>query len=129
MELGYPCHADVMRARLTLLSGAQTHFVALAEGDGRLLGWIHAEHRTSLESGDTAEIVGLVVSEGVRRSGVGQALIEAVEDWARSRALGTLVVRSNVVRPESHAFYQDVGFAQTKTQHVHAKALGESRAP
>jgi GNAT superfamily N-acetyltransferase len=70
-----------------------------------------------------AEIFGLVVAQGRRASGVGRRLVEAVEQWARGRGLTDISVRSNVVRPESHSFYERIGYPRLKTQHVYRKRL------
>jgi GNAT superfamily N-acetyltransferase len=122
-ELGYPSSAHQIRARLELLLRNAAHFVAVAEASGALLGWVHAEHRVNLESGERAELVGLVVSASARRSGVGSALVAAAEAWAAARGLASIVVRSNVVRPESHAFYRRIGYEPTKAQQVYARTL------
>jgi GNAT superfamily N-acetyltransferase len=97
--------------------------VAVAQGRGTLLGWVHAEQRLNLESGERGELVGLVVGGVARRAGVGRALVHAAERWAAARNLAAIVVRSNVVRPESHAFYRRLGYEPTKTQQVYRKAL------
>jgi hypothetical protein len=34
-----------------------------------------------------------------------------------------IVVRSNVLRPESHGFYESLGYIRTKSQHVYSKCL------
>ena len=91
--------------------------------DGRLAGFIGLEQRLMIESGDKAEVVGLVVDAVARRTGTGRRLIAAAEDWACARGLGELFLRSNVVRPEAHAFYPALGFERSKTQHVYRKAL------
>ena len=122
-ELGYAADPAQMQARLIELGKLANHFVAVAEGDKRLLGWIHAEHRLSLETGAKAEIVGLVVDPRARRTGVGRLLVDAAEQWARSRGLGSIVVRSNAARVESHAFYPGLGYRRSKSQHVYAKTL------
>lgn len=62
-----------------------------------------------------------MVDAGARRSGVGRALVAVAEQWTRERGLDTLFLRSNIVRPEAHAFYPGLGFARTKTQHVYSK--------
>ena len=76
-----------------------------------------------LEMGERVEIVGLVVDSVARRSGVGRALVAAAEHWARSRGIDEVFVRSNVVRPESHPFYERIGYLLSKTQHVYRKRL------
>jgi GNAT superfamily N-acetyltransferase len=90
---------------------------------GRLAGFIGLERRLTIEAGDQAEVVGLVVDADARRGGAGRALIAAAEDWARARGLRELFLRSNVVRPEAHAFYPALGFERSKTQHVYRKRL------
>jgi GNAT superfamily N-acetyltransferase len=54
---------------------------------------------------------------------VGGLLVQAAEDWAADRGLRSIVVRSNVIRPESHSFYKQIGYTQSKTQHVYTKSL------
>lgn len=95
----------------------------------RLAGWIAAERRLLLEYGERAEIVGLVVGEETRRNGVGRALVSEVERWAAAQGLAVVTVRSNVVRVESHPFYESLGYARGKTQHVYAKRVTPHRRP
>jgi GNAT superfamily N-acetyltransferase len=120
-ELGYAARPEEMRARLAALPSS--HFVAVAEMNGRVAGWVQAEHRVNLETGDKAELVGLVVAAAARRAGVGSALVRAAEQWAAKRGLRTIVVRSNAARAESHDFYERIGYARTKSQHVYSKPL------
>jgi GNAT superfamily N-acetyltransferase len=122
-ELGYPMAIEEMARRLTLLSADQRHYVAVAASGERLLGWMHVEHRFSLEGGDRAELMGLVVDSGARRHGLGRTLVAAAEDWSRSRGLPSLTVRSNAARELSHPFYEALGYRRDKTQHVYSKAL------
>ena len=122
-ELGYAASVDEMAKRIQMLPAMPQHFAAVAESDGRVVGWVHAERRFSFETGEKAEIVGLVVASAARGTGVGRELVRAAERWAAAQRLNSIVVRSNVVRPESHFFYQRIGYARSKTQHVYAKAL------
>ena len=123
-QLGYPADIAVFVDRLERILPSRTHAVLVCEGDdGRLAGFVGLEHRLMIESGDKAEIVGLVVDADARRTGAGRNLIAAAEDWARTRGLLELFLRSNVARPEAHAFYPALGFERSKTQHVYRKAL------
>ena len=76
-----------------------------------------------LEASTRCELLGLVVDLEHRRRGVGQQLVAAMERWALGRGLTEISVRSNVVRAESHPFYERLGYQRTKTQHVYRKPL------
>ncbi len=125
-ELGYPVEAGAILQRLQALLGHPDHFVMVAaRPNDHLSGVIMAEQRALLLYGSQVEIMGLSVGSDARRLGVGRALVKAVEDWAQQLGNNKVVVRSNVVRPESHPFYEKIGYARTKTQHVYASSLGK----
>ena len=50
-------------------------------------------------------------------------LVRAAEDWARTLGVGEVFVRSNIVREQSHPFYESSGYERTKTQHVYRRRL------
>lgn len=123
-QLGYPQEEAAFASRLRRLLISADHPVVVATDDDRtLLGFIALERRLMLETGERVEIVGLVVDDGARRRGIGQALVRAAEDWARAIGVPEMMVRSNVVRAESHPFYEGAGFERAKTQHVYRKRL------
>lgn len=123
-QLGYPADTTVFARRIAALIDSPKHAVLVADaGEAGLHGFIGVEHRLMLEMGERVEIVGLVVDSVARRSGVGRALVAAAEYWARSRGIDEVFVRSNVVRPESHPFYERIGYLRSKTQHVYRKRL------
>jgi len=125
-QLGYPAETKEISARLELLLDRPKHFIAVAAGgenERNLLGWIAAEERDLLIATPQIEIMGLVVDQVARGRGVGQALVTAVERWATARGLGYVVVRSNIVRAESHPFYERLGYSRMKSQHVYRKEI------
>lgn len=128
-ELGYPTAVDDMRSRLDRLLEEPDHHVVVAEGSQGVLGWIHVEHRRTVESPARAEVVGLVVDPAVRRSGLGARLVSAAEQWAKRHGLTEITVRSNVLRTLSHPFYEKVGYSRVKTQHAYIKALPSGGRP
>ncbi len=122
--LGYPNEAADLAARLSRLLPRDGELVLVAEvPPGRVVGWAYAVQRESLEAPARCELLGLVVDAGARRRGVGRQLVRAVEEWAAGRGLDRMVVRSNVARPESHPFYEGIGYERVKTQHTYSKPL------
>lgn len=58
-----------------------------------------------------------------RRGGLGRALVGVAEAWTHARGIPSLTVRSNAARAESHPFYEALGYARAKTQHVYSKRV------
>jgi len=130
-ELGYPAETAAIASRLARLLARDDQLVLVAEHPpGDVVGWLQASTNEPLESGFRAEIVGLVVSDRARRQGVGRQLVARAEQWAAARGAPAIVVRSNLKRVESHAFYPALGYTSTKNQAVYRKALcGIKSAP
>lgn len=128
-ELGYPMPPGEMARRLGNLLSNANHCIAVVANSERLLGWMHVERRLSLEGGERAELMGLVVEATARRRGLGHRLVEAAENWALAHGLATLIVRSNIARELSHPFYESLGYSRTKTQHVYTKVITPNVTP
>ncbi len=123
-ELGYPATPAEIAARLQVLVEDPAQCIRVAEGpDGTVLGWVHAARQVLLESGTRCELLGLVTAAVARGTGIGRALVEAVEAWARAEALPLVSLRCNVIRAEAHGFYEHLGYQRAKTQHAFRKAL------
>jgi GNAT superfamily N-acetyltransferase len=124
-QLGYPSELDAVTSRLAhiLKSPTQQILVAAPPDDFRIDGYIGLECRLTLHQDEHVEITDLVVDATARRSGLGRALVTAGEQWAVQHGLHTIVVRSNVVRPESHPFYEGIGYQRTATSHAYRKQV------
>jgi len=122
-ELGYPAAAGDVAQRWTRLAGREDHAVFVADDDGRVAGWAHVHDDWTLETGHTAELMGLVVSQSRRGAGLGRALVAEAERWARARGCPRLRVRSNVIREDAHRFYDALGYRRVKRQQVFDRDL------
>lgn len=121
-ELGYPMDADTWARRFAALPADHCVLVATSEDDA-VLGFAHAHATEPLLLERTAELASLVVTEHARGQRIGEALIDAIVEWARAAGFVALRLRSNVVRAEAHRFYDRLGFARTKQQIVFDRAL------
>jgi GNAT superfamily N-acetyltransferase len=125
-ELGYAATSDEMTARIDAIvqrPGEHALLVAV-DADDLPIGWIHVERVDTLETAPMAGIAGLVVGEGSRSDGIGAALLEAGEAWARDLGLRTMQVRSRTTRDRAHHFYEHAGYELVKTSAVFRKPLG-----
>jgi GNAT superfamily N-acetyltransferase len=124
-QFAKPVEVSRLYARIAELQSLPAYYLAVAEASAAsLLGWIQVERRVIVaEARERAEIMGLVVDATARRRGIGTLLVNAAQQWALAASLPQLLVRSNVVRDASHAFYAGLGFSRVKTQHVYAKSL------
>jgi len=123
-ELGYPSSPAQTVTRLLSILDSPDHKVFVATNrEGSVHGWIHVFVSQYLESDPFAELGGLVVSTRWRARGIGKKLMAAAEDWVVSKGIRTMKIRSRSSRVEAHAFYESLGYAVTKTQHVFEKAL------
>ena len=123
-QLGYPVEADALAERLAVVRTRATDELLVAvDGDDRAIGWIHVSMLAVLERSDLACINGLVVDEEHRSEGIGVALVEAAEAWARAQGAATIMVRSRSTRERAHRFYERIGYVETKRSHVFEKPL------
>jgi GNAT superfamily N-acetyltransferase len=84
---------------------------------------VHVQRHHALELDPYALVVALVVDERFRGGGVGRALLEVTEQWARDHGLTEMRVRSNVTRERTHRFYERRGYRNVKTSHTFRKQL------
>ncbi|MCR6482946.1 GNAT family N-acetyltransferase [Amycolatopsis sp. OK19-0408] len=129
-QLGYPADVDTVTGRLAVVLASATQRVLVAATATGIAGYVGVERRSvMLHQDERAEITGLVVAATARRAGVGHALVRAAERWAAELGLRTVVVRSNVARPESHPFYEGIGYRRMSTSHTYRKDFTAAGAP
>ena len=122
-------HPDEDHPRETsiLLSGTQPYevFVALRPTVG-LCGYIEIGERgyaEGCESSPVPYIESWWVDEDMRRRGVGAALMQAAEKWARERGHVELASDALVENKLSHKAHRALGFAEVERIVVFRKAL------
>jgi GNAT superfamily N-acetyltransferase len=123
-QLGYQCTSQEVSERLSEMQDRKQYAVLVAEfPKGQIAGWIGVYLFRSVETGSWAEVNGLIVHDRVRCRGIGKALLDAAEMWARSVGCRAISVRSNIKRDRAHRFYEGNGYAHIKTQKEFHKGL------
>ncbi|MCF2859485.1 GNAT family N-acetyltransferase [Pseudoalteromonas sp. SMS1] len=123
-QLGYHSTQSELTQRLAMITASNKHMALVAHAeDVWLLGWVVIEHRVTLESGERAEITGLVVSDKARGQGVGKRLVQNAIEWAKAQSLNKVMVSSNITRDGSHHFYRQIGFIERKTSKQYIKQI------
>ncbi len=122
-QLGYPVPAAELGERLAAVLGRSDHNFLVAEREGRVVAWLHGMLWSLLVEPQLLFIGGLVVDEGSRGQHIGELMMSAMEDWARSQGAEEILVYSNVVRERAHKFYERIGYEHYKTSKVFRKKL------
>jgi GNAT superfamily N-acetyltransferase len=124
-QLGYPSTSQQIARRFTRIDGRADQALLVADDRNGVVGWMHVGAHPSLESDESAEILGLVVADGQRSRGIGAALVSAAEAWAIGHGCQVIRVRSRITRDGAHAFYERGGFERIKTQHCFQKHIAK----
>ncbi len=123
IQLGYKVINTEIHERISKLIDNKQTALFVAEINGQAAGWIQVSIRSAIETGELAEITGLVVDESFRGKGIGKSLVLKAEQWAESTGYNSIRVRTNVLRTETHLFYKGIGFEEKKKQTVFQKKL------
>lgn len=110
-QLGYDIAADDLAARFGTVTGDADHAVLVAEQGGLLVGLVHVFARPALEKPVEAVIQSLVVDTRARGAGIGRALMDRAEAWARARGLASVALHTTLTRADARAFYARLGYA------------------
>ncbi len=122
-QLWYPVTGSILKERLQQVTMNPEHTVYVATVAELVVGWIHSCLVTTLVMGRQATIGGLIVRQGYRGQGIGQLLLQQVEQWAQQHGCSSMIVRSNALRQEAHQFYKKAGYQSFKTQLAFRKEL------
>lgn len=100
-------------------------------GDGNgLAGFAEVATRPYADGCDTSPVAfleGWYVDPDLRRSGVGRALVDAAEDWARERGLREFASDALLDNVTSHKAHEAVGFQEVERAVRYRKPLTDRR--
>lgn len=122
-QLGYDIGMDEAEQRFRSVADAEGHAVMVGVRDARIAALLHVYARPALEKPPQAVVQALVVDRSCRGMGIGRALMEVAEAWARVNGFASMALSSSVTRGDAHAFYRALGYAQKATSYLLGKRL------
>lgn len=123
--LGYPTDATTIQQRLCRLHSDADYESWVACTDGEIVGFAAAHLVRPVEDdAPVGQLIALVTAPQHEGRGVGQALTEHFESWARSSGAQRLVVTSGSRRTETHTFYKGRGYSQSGLRFGKSLAIG-----
>jgi len=127
-QLGYDLTTGDAADRLSRILSRDDQQFLIADVGGGAVGWVHVVFAEYVDAEAFVVIGGLVVDRKHRRLGVGRALMNHAETWARERGCSMVRLSSSATRHAAHQFYEDVGYTNIKTQYSFIKPLDAAAA-
>lgn len=115
-SMGYAAGEGQVRRRLEGLLPDDSQLLLVAEAQGRVVGYLHAQSYQVLYAPAMKNILGLAVLPQWRRRGIASALLTAAEEWARGTGAEAVRLCSGEERAGAHAFYRARGYRCDKRQ-------------
>jgi GNAT superfamily N-acetyltransferase len=122
-QLGYPASPDDLRKRIEERAHSTDSVAFAAVLEGQIVAWIDAFIEQHLQGSASVVIGGLVVRDTARGMGIGRRLCLEIEEWARSKSIQLVRVRSQIMREDAHRFYLRDGYRKVKTSVVFEKMV------
>ena len=123
-QLGYELNDGQFFGRLSLLAQSKNHSLWVMDSEKMgVAAWMHLERTDRLVCAPRLEIRALVVDEKFRKQGLGKRFVLYAESVARTDNLNEVFLTSNIIREETHAFYERAGYRRVKTSHAFVKGL------
>ena len=127
-QLGYDLKEADAADRLSRLLFWDDQQFFVADLDGRAVGWVHVVFAEYVDSEAFVVIGGLVDDRNHRRLGIGGALMNRAEVWAKERGCSMVRLSSSATRKPAHQFYENLGYVNIKTQYSFIKPLDPAAA-
>ncbi|WP_339277004.1 GNAT family N-acetyltransferase [Paenibacillus sp. FSL W8-0426] len=116
--IGMPANVDQMERMFRFIAENEQYYLLGAFHEGKLAGSVMGIECMDLvgECRPFMVIENVIVSQHVRKQGVGQKLMAEIERIAKERNCGYMILVSGDQRKEAHRFYEKLGFGDEKVQ-------------
>ncbi|MBG0823330.1 GNAT family N-acetyltransferase [Planomonospora sp. ID91781] len=110
-------------------SSSDGHGVLVAIGDGSVAGFVAVTTRRHFTGQVDASIGEFVVSTEVEGTGIGRALVNAAEAWARDRGLQRITLETGAANTRARGFYRALGYAEEEIRLSKPILIGDQSMP
>ena len=115
-ELGYAYEMEKVRIRIEYILENTKDIILIAQQNDEVIGYIHGSPYELLYSNSLIDILGFVVKEKFRNTGIGNILIEKIQCFAKENGYSGIRLVSGFDRLNAHRFYEAHGYINRKNQ-------------
>lgn len=115
-SLGYDYDIEKQKAKIQAVLNDSTQVIFVAETNNKVVGYIHLVNYDVIYADNFKNCLGLAVDNDYKRNGIGSALLNQAEIWAKENGAVGIRLCSGVEREKAHQFYQSQGYEVTKLQ-------------
>ncbi|GEC91061.1 GNAT family N-acetyltransferase [Brevibacillus brevis] len=107
---------DQVKEKIEIITKKTNDMIFVCEQNNEVIGYIHGSPYELLFSDSLVNVLGFVVKETYRNQGVGNMLIEQLEQWGKNNGFSGIKLLSHPIRIHAHRFYERRGYLFTKDQ-------------
>ena len=110
-------------ARTLKMLGAYDSRVFIAKEGEKIIGYVQINRCLQVGFEPYIEITQLLISRDRQRRGIGTRLMQKAEEIARAEGFSRVKLESEIQRPDSHLFYENIGYKLQKTSKFFEKRI------
>ena len=116
IEMGYEYSIENTKDKLERLLKSDKDKIFVATVQNTAVGYVHANDYDVIYAPHMKNIMGIAVSGEYKKYGIGKAMLEEVEKWAKETGAFGVRLVSGSTRIGAHEFYRRCGYVGDKQQ-------------
>ncbi len=115
-EMGYEYSIEDTKEKLEGLLESDKDKIFVATVQNAVVGYVHANDYDVIYAPHMKNIMGIAVSGEYKKYGIGKAMLEEIEKWAKETGAFGIRLVSGSTRTGAHEFYRRCGYIGDKQQ-------------
>ena len=115
-SLGYDYDSDKQKIKIQNVIKDESQVIFVAEIGNKAVGYIHLVNYDVIYADNYKNCLGLAVDNNYKRMGIGSALLNKGELWAKENGAAGIRLCSGIERESAHKFYLANGYKENKIQ-------------